>query len=255
MSWRRVFRLPSSRDRLRTELDAELRFHLEGRIEDLMEREGLSRDAAEREATRRFGDVQSYAKEIRSIDDGMLHRRNRMELFDTIRRETRHAIRSLWRTPSFSLIVFLTLALGLGAATAIFTMLDRVLRPLPYPNPERLVDIGTAWPKSEMGSRYSLSKGQYFYYKKYSTVLEDLVMYDGAVALVPGEGSESAERVPMLLASANIFSVLGIRPQLGRAFTADLETSVDPQVALNEMIDEEGEQGIGLVVDGAVRGR
>jgi predicted permease len=233
MSWRRVFRLPSSRDRLREELDAELRFHLEERIEELMEREGLSRDAAEREAQRRFGDVQSYAKEIRSIDDGMLHRRNRMELLDTIRRETRHAVRSLSRTPSFSLIVFVTLALGLGAATAIYTMLDRVvLRPLPYPNPERLVDVGTAWPKSEMGSRYSLSKGQYFYYKKYSTVLEDLVMYDGGVALVPGEGSESAERVPMLLASANIFSVLGIRPQLGRAFTADLETSLDPQVAL-----------------------
>ena len=125
MSWandgwehvRRVFRLPPTRRRIRDELDDELRFHLEGRIEDLMEREGLSRADAEREARRRFGDYQAYRQEARSIDETMFDRRNRMELFDTLGRETRHALRSLLRAPSFSLIVLVTLALGLGAAT------------------------------------------------------------------------------------------------------------------------------------------
>src|SRR5262249_26954488 len=150
---RRVFRLPATKDRLRAELDAELRFHIDGRADDLMEREGLTRDAAEREAKRRFGDVSAYRAETRSIDDTMLDRRRRMDLIETIRRETRHSARSLARTPAFSLIVVLTLSLGLGAATAIFTLLDRVvLRPLPYPNADRLIHIGSLWPKVFPGS-------------------------------------------------------------------------------------------------------
>src|SRR6185436_11210143 len=91
---RRVFRLPTTRGRIRDEVDSELQFHLEGRVEDLMEREGLSRADAEREARRRFGDFHAYRSETRSIDDTMLQRRNRMELFDAIGRETRHALRS-----------------------------------------------------------------------------------------------------------------------------------------------------------------
>ncbi|HEY9230233.1 MAG TPA: ABC transporter permease [Gemmatimonadaceae bacterium] len=230
---RRVFRLPATRRRIRDELDAELRFHLEGRIEDLMEREGLSRADAEREARRRFGDYQAYRQEARSIDDTMLDRRNRMELFDAIRRETRHAVRTLTRTPSFSLIVFVTLALGLGAATTIFTLLDRVvLRPLPYPEHDRLVHLGTLWPKSKAGQEYALAKGQYHYFRKNSTTLADLAMYDGEMAVIPGDAERSVERVSMLLASANIFTVLGIKPLYGRAFTAELESVRNPQVAL-----------------------
>src|SRR5262245_27551108 len=214
-------------------VDDELRFHLEGRIEDLMEREGLSRADAEREAQRRFGDFQTYRSETRSIDDTMLDRRNRMELFDAIVRETRHAARSLARTPSFSLIVFFTLALGLGAATTIFTLLDRVvLRPLPYSTADRLIHIGTLWPKVKAGEEYALAKGQYHFYKKNSTALADLAMYDADMAIIPGDGERTAERVPVLLTSANIFSVLGIKPLFGRAFGSGYESSKDYQVAL-----------------------
>ena len=69
---RRVFRLPDTRRRLHDAVDDELRFHLEGRIEDLIDREGLSRADAEREARRRFGDFQAYRHETHSIDDTML---------------------------------------------------------------------------------------------------------------------------------------------------------------------------------------
>jgi predicted permease len=230
---RRVFRLPATKDRLRAELDDELRFHLEGRIDDLMERDGLSRDDAEREATRRFGDVRAYRAETRSIDDIMLHRRRRMDLFDAIRRETRHAVRSLTRTPSFSGIVLLTLTLGLGAATAIFTLLDRVvLRPLPYPNADRLIHIGSLWPKTFPGVEYSISRGQYFYFRANSAVLADLMLYDGDMLPVPGNGVHPAERVSAIDVSHSSFAILGIHAVKGRLLTVEDELPETPQVAV-----------------------
>src|SRR5689334_9802995 len=73
-----------------------------------------------------------------AVDDNILQRSRRMDVMETLVRETRHAVRSLRRSPGFSLIAILTLGIGLGAATTIFTLLDRVvLRPLPYPNADR----------------------------------------------------------------------------------------------------------------------
>ena len=91
---KRVFRLPGTRRRADEELDAELRFHLEGRIEELMEREHLTREAAELEAKRRFGDYDAYRREARTIDDGILQRRRKMDVIETLKRETRHAART-----------------------------------------------------------------------------------------------------------------------------------------------------------------
>jgi predicted permease len=229
---KRVFRLPGARH-IDNAVDDELRFHLEGRVEELMEREHLSREDAEREARRRFGDYAAYAQAAREIDERTLRGRDRMELFDTLRRETRHALRTLRSAPAFSAIAIITLALGLGAATTIFTLLDRVvLRPLPYPHADRLVDMGTRWAKLGAGDRYALSKGQYFYFRKHSTTLADLMMYDTDIAIVPADSNAAAERVPMLLVSANSFRILGIRPLIGRTFDTELETSRDPRVAL-----------------------
>ena len=144
---RRVFRLPATKRRAERELDDELRFHLDGRIEELMAREGLSRADAEREATRRFGDLEEYRRQARAIDHHILERDRRMDIIETVIRESRRAARALRRSPSFSLIAILTLGIGLGAATTILTLLDRVvLRPLPYPNADRLIHIGTLWP-------------------------------------------------------------------------------------------------------------
>ncbi len=230
---KRAFRLPGGRDRIDRELDDELHFHLEGRIEELMEREHLSREDAEREAKRRFGDYHAYRREAHDIDNVMLHRRNRMELFEAIRRESAHAARALLRAPSFSLIAIVTLALGLGAATTIFTVLDRVvIRPLPYPNPDRLVQITTIWPKLNAGEEYAMSKGQYFYFKKNSTVLADLLMYDGGMDVVLADGSHAAERVPTIEVSASAFPLLGIRPEKGRLFTREQELTKDGQAGV-----------------------
>jgi predicted permease len=232
---RRIFRLPGTKRRVDEDLEQELRFHLEGRIEDLMEREGLSHAAAEREATRRFGDYDEYRREVREIDNAILRRRNRVDLIEAIRRETRHAVRSLSRAPAFSVITILTLALGLGAATTIFTLLDHVvLRPLPYPNAERLIHIGTMWPKIKAGEEYGISRGQYFFLRKNSNSLADLLLFDADVLAIPGDGEHPAERVVEIDASASTFAILGIHPELGRLFTTadELSPDGDPRVAL-----------------------
>jgi putative ABC transport system permease protein len=232
---RRVFRLPGTQSRAQRELDDELRFHIEGRVEELMEREGLSRADAEREATRRFGDINEYRRQTNAIDDKILQRGRRMDIIETVARESRHAVRTLRRSPGFSLIAVLTLGIGLGAATTIFTLLDRVaLRPLPYPNADRLIHIGTLWPKVKAGEEYGISRGQYFYFKQHSQALSDILFYDRGVMVVPGDGEHPAERVPELDVSASTFVLFGIRPQIGRLFTAEdeLNPDGDPRVAV-----------------------
>jgi predicted permease len=232
---RRVFRLPGTKRRAEEALDEELRFHIEGRIEELMEREGLSRGDAEREARRRFGNIDEYRRQARAIDDNILERGRRMDIMETLIRESRHAIRTLRRSPAFSLIAVLTLGIGLGAATTIFTLLDRVvIRPLPYPSADRLIHIGTLWPKVKAGEEYGISRGQYFYFKQHSAALSDILFYDGSVMVVPGDGDHPAERVPELDVSASTFKLLGIRPQIGRLFTVEDELNPpgDPRVAV-----------------------
>ena len=232
---RRVFRLPGTKRRAEEALDEELRFHIEGRIEELMEGEGLSRDEAEREARRRFGNIDEYRRQARAIDDNILERGRRMDIMETLIRESRHAGRTLRRSPGFSVIAVLTLGIGLGAATTIFTLLDRVvIRPLPYPNADRLIHIGTLWPKVKAGEEYGISRGQYFYFKQHSQALSDVLFYDQDVMVVPGDGEHPAERVPELDVSASTFTLLGIRPQIGRLFTAEDELNPpgDPRVAV-----------------------
>ena len=234
MSWlRRVFRLPDTSRRLDEELDDELRFHIEGRVEDIMAREGRSRADAECEARRRFGDYDVYRRQARSIDDHMRERRNRMELRAAIARETRHAFRTLTRTPAFTLIVILTLGLGLGAATTIFALLDRVvIRPLAYPNAERMVHLGTMWPKIRAGEEYALSRGQFFYFQKNSAAIEKIGLYSGNTIAVRGDGNHPAERIASVEASASLFDVLGIVPEKGRVFRAEENLPQFPTVAV-----------------------
>ena len=232
---RRVFRLPGTKRRVRADLEDELRFHLEGRIDDLMEREGLSRDDAEREAKRRFGDVETYRSQASAIDDNILLRRRNMDVIETLQRETKSAGRTLRRAPSFSIIAILTLALGLGAATTIFTLLDRVvIRSLPYPNADRLVYIATTWPKVKADAEYGISRGQYFRFKQRSHTLSDVAFYDRSIIVVNGDGEHPAERIPTLNVSASAFAMFGVHTERGRLFSADDELSPDgnPRVIL-----------------------
>src|SRR5881409_94709 len=108
---RRVFRIPVSKRALRADVDAELRFHIEGRIEELMSK-GLSREQAEREARRRFGDIHGIEREVESIDLTTMRRRSLTEHVAAIVSDARYAARGLARRPLYAAIVIMTLGLG-----------------------------------------------------------------------------------------------------------------------------------------------
>ncbi len=149
--------------------------------------------------------------------------------------DLRHAIRSLGRSPGFTLAALLTLALGIGATTAVFTLVDRVaIRPLPYATAGRLVDVGTSWPKIGTGMRVHISPADYFYFRSHARTLEDIAIYQTDRVNVTGNGA--AELVPTVETSASIFHVLGVRPALGRL--------------LNEQDDRPSEVGENAVAPG-----
>jgi predicted permease len=230
---RRVFRLPESRARARRALDDELRFHLEGRIEELMT-QGLSREEAEADARRRFGDLASHRHATLAIDDQIIQEHRRMDFLDLVAREFRHAARSLARSPGFTIAAVLTLALGLGAATAIFTMLDAiVLRPLPYANADRLVELTSPVPKFKGDTLWGLARHEEYYFRDNSRAIEDIGVFQNTEVTVGGDGGDHpAERARAAQASAGLFRVLGITPELGRNIVLDDNRAELPTVAV-----------------------
>jgi putative ABC transport system permease protein len=229
--FRRVFRLPTSADRLAREVDDELRFHIEGRIEELIA-QGWSRDAAAAEAWRRFGDYVAYRREARDIDLITHHQRRRMDIIDAIRREARQSVRALARTPAFSLVALATLVLGIGATASIFTVLDAVvLRPLPYPSPDRLVSIthpvsGTA----VTAGKWGVSPAGYFFFRREARTLAASGIYSTGTLSV--RSSDGAARVQSAQITSSVFGVLGARPAAGRLLASDDDTPNGPIVAV-----------------------
>jgi predicted permease len=217
--FRRAFRLLVAPRRIPDDVDAELRFHIEGRVDDLMAR-GLTRADAEREVMVRFGNMESYREETRVIDERASHEERRMELLDTIGRETRQALRALARSRSFTLIAIVTLALGVGATTAVYTLLDRVvLNPLPYPHADRLVKIGSLVSGKTVAGEWGVSEAGYFYYLDHNRSFDALGAYSHRELSMVADGR--AERVRTAVVSASVARVLGVHAEHGRMIGAD----------------------------------
>ena len=226
----KVFRLPGSRRRLREDVDDELRFHLEERTEEFM-RAGLARAAAEREALLRFGHVESYRRDTTDIDERTVRERERMDTIGAIRRETRQALRSLARSRAFTLIAVATLGLGIGATTALYTVLDAVvLRPLPYAAADRLVWLHSAVPGVGPDSKWGLSVAGYFHFQEHARSLESIA------AFTTGQynfgGRDGAERVAGARVTGSMFDVLGARSHLGRLIRPDDNLPDAPSIVL-----------------------
>ncbi len=228
---RRVFRLPFSRARAGAEVDEELGFHLEERIEQFMAG-GLTHEEAVAEARRRFGDYHAYRKQARTIHEVTMRRRGRFELLGGLRREVSHSARVLLRTPAFSLIAFVTLALGIGATTAIYVVLDAVvLRPLAYPDADRLVSV--LHPATVPGngeSKWGLSAAGYFHIKAHNHTLADFGSYRTGSVTVSGDGAAEVVRTGEVTAS--LLSTLRARAVLGRLILADDDRPGGGQVVL-----------------------
>src|SRR5437762_11775230 len=119
----------------------------------------------------------------------MLRMQQRNVLADTLGRELRHAMRSLARAKGYTTMALVTLALGIGAATAIFTILDAVvLRPLPYPHGDRLVALSSPVPGIKASPIWGLARHEMFYFKRTSHLLEDLGVYRAELGTITGDG-------------------------------------------------------------------
>jgi putative ABC transport system permease protein len=137
---------------------------------------------------------------------------------ETLWLDIKYGVRSLRKTPGFTLVVVLTLALGIGANGAIFSVFNGlILRPLPYPEPDRLLRIFWQFDGGENGS---LTATQYLFWKQRSRML-DIAGYDTSASGVNLVGSGELQRVNSVKMSENFFDVLGVKPFIGRAFTKE----------------------------------
>ena len=218
--WLRYFELP--RRDPRRDVDDEIQFHLEERVADLVRR-GLTPDAARERATREFGDAHLVRDQTLAIDQRMRRRGDRAELLRNLARDARVGFRSLWKTPTFAITAILCAALGIGVTTSILSATYAVLiRPLPYPNAERLVAV-----YSENTARgyhgTNISWPDYRSWREGTRTLESLGIWTWITATLSDDATE-AERVSGAWVSANLFPTLGVRPLIGRGFTDAEET-------------------------------
>ena len=226
---RRVFRIPLGWIGVKADIDAELAFHIQGRIEELMAR-GMSRDDAEAETRRLFGDYARIELEVERIDRGMTRRRTLAERADAWLGDIRYAIRTLARQPVFACAVIVTLTLGIGATTAIFHVMDRVvLHPLPYPQAERIVYLGWSWSgKGDYAGALSPRKFVFFHDETHG--------FDGLAATreTPSVLGDSSSGAPVrgLRVTEDFFRVLKVQPARGRAFAREEFGPGAPAVAI-----------------------
>jgi len=194
---------------LESGLNEEMRFHIDQQIEKNL-RAGMSADEARRQALVKFGGLER-AKE--STRDEI-----RPALLDDTVRDIRYGVRMLLGAPGFTAAALATLALGIGATSAIFSVVRTVmLRPLPYHEPDRIVAI---WETNRGGTvRNVIAPANFVAWRERARTLDHLGMVGpaGAVMMINGQ----PDQVSGLQFSADAFQALGVQPALGRAYTAD----------------------------------
>jgi len=225
---KRTFALPPSPARVEAAVDEELRFHVEERRAELIAG-GMSPAAAEAEVQRRFGDAAAYRRETMEIDRVTLRQERRAHFLTSLWRETRHSARTLLRDRAFSVVAFGTLALGIGATTAMFAVLDAVvLRPLPYERAERLVSV--LHPATVPGSgerRWGISPGGYVHFARDTRTLERFGIYRTSGVTVTSGGD--AELAQIAMATYEVLGILGARAEHGRLLGAEDDAPGAPQ--------------------------
>jgi predicted permease len=211
---KRLFAFSSrTRDEVRTDIRDEFQFHLDMRTADLM-REGLGEADARAQAAREFGNQRAGAIAIARHDDRLEQRRRFSTIAGEFKQDALIALRLLGRSPGFAAVAILTLALGIGANTAIFSALDAVLlRPLPYPAPDRLVEVSEIL---ENGTKNNVAGGVFLDWKTHATQFHSLTILNPVTYNLRGSGTP--ERVRGTAASHELLQVLGVRPLLGRGF-------------------------------------
>jgi predicted permease len=196
------------RDELSGDLDEELQFHLDARVRDNIHA-GMSTDAAWDDARRRFGN-RTRAKE-------RTHEMNIIAPLETLGQDIHYALRGLRKSPGFTVVAMLALAVGIGATTAVFTVVNGVLlRPLPFSQAEKLFLISYKPEHTPFDNGPGLADGHYLEFQRQNQAFENVATFGGDSVTVTGAGD--AVRVPAALVTSSFFPVLRVNPAMGRAF-------------------------------------
>lgn len=222
MSWLAAL---ARRRRVEQEMDDEWRFHLECRIDALVA-EGIDRREAERQAAREFGSAMKWHEDSRDVRG--------LDMFDALHRDCTYAFRQIRRAPGFTALVVLTLAIGIGATTAMFSVVDAMLlRPLRFPGAERASEV---WTQRAEGANAQPG----------AAILAFSVLRDGLadVATVEGYrfgagtivGGAEPRLVPMPEVTPGLLHMVGAVPLIGRLFNEDDAVPESRTVLISERL-------------------
>jgi predicted permease len=198
----------------------EMRLHLEMATEANVER-GMPPAEARRAALRSFGNLDSIRERAYAVRGG--------GMIETFLQDVRYGARVLAKNMGFTAIAVLTLGLGIGANTAIFSVVDELLlRPLPYADAERLVMVWEVTPKGD--HQNSTSRANFRTWHEQSTTFEGMAAFSDQRASLTGSGEP--EELAIQIASPELFRILGVKPILGRGMTPEDGRPGAPRVAV-----------------------
>lgn len=226
--WTRVFRIGVGARHLERDVDQELEFHIAMRTQTLIAA-GFAPDAARAKALERFGDMRAIRDSCLDIDTHRERAMRRTNYLSDLRQDIAYALRSMRQNAGFTAVVLLTLALGIGANTSTFTLIDAlVLRTLPVPHPEQLVTIGN--PARTGGLSEGTPRNDIVSYPAYADVRDQVkslssIYATGRVRIdVLVESTQKEPEHPRgRFVSGNYFAVLQVPAAIGRTFTPDEE--------------------------------
>ena len=214
--FRRLFRRPTPE--VRQDVDAELEMHLEMKARELID-DGLGPEEAHREARRRFGNLASIRRQCVAAQSRIARVAARNDWIGALLTDLRYAVRTLRKSPGFTIVAALSLALGIGATSTIFSVTNAILlRPPPFEDPERLVHVGELM---QTGRVSLVRMGTFRAWTEQNQVFEQMGMYSGGnsrVRRMTLPGGDGPESVVLQMIGSNMFRVLGVQPIVGRTF-------------------------------------
>jgi putative ABC transport system permease protein len=201
--WRNLFHKARKEQELTEEIEAYVEMLVEQKIN-----EGIDPAEARRAALIELGGREQVKEKVRESRAG--------HYLETIWQDLRYGLQMMRRNPGFACVAILTLALGIGANTAIFSVVNAVLlKPLPYSDPQRLVWIAEVF----RGGAEMNSTADYIHFQEQSKTLDHLAAFTSGRVDLTGRGEP--ERLDSVRATATLFPAFGVAPQLGRAFTPE----------------------------------
>ena len=204
------------------DLDAEVRGYVDLLAEEKL-RSGMTPDDARRAARIELGGIEQVKEDVRDARAGAW--------LDSLLRDLRYGARMLRKNPGFTAVAVLTLALGIGANTAIFSVVNAILlRPLPYPEPQKVVTLGVDYASGQTSD--AVESQQYVYWRDHSQSLDAPAAISGSIGGFNLLANGMPVHVRGLKITRQFFSAIGVQPMLGRGFSEEEDRSGGPCVVV-----------------------